>query len=200
MHGGAGRRIRPRRRRVPAQCDGLVADVVARFGRLDILVNNAGIVPAALDRRDDRGGVRPGRRGQPEVRLLPLAGRGPGHGRAQVGPDRQHGSTGARTGGLVNATVYSATKAGVISMTKSFARTYAKDNILVNAVAPGSVEHPDDGGHARQRPCGPCWTGCRSAGCPSRPRSRPSSRSWRPMRCSYMTGATVDVNGGAVMP
>ena len=48
-------------------------------------------------------------------------------------------STGARTGGLVNATVYGATKAGVISMTKSFARMYAKDNILVNAVAPGSV-------------------------------------------------------------
>ncbi len=49
-------------------------------------------------------------------------------------------STGARTGGLVNATVYGATKAGIVSMTKSFARTYAKDNILVNAVAPGSVD------------------------------------------------------------
>jgi NAD(P)-dependent dehydrogenase (short-subunit alcohol dehydrogenase family) len=48
-------------------------------------------------------------------------------------------STGGRIGGIHNATVYSATKGGVLAMTKSLARHYAPHNILVNAVAPGAV-------------------------------------------------------------
>lgn len=37
---------------------------------------------------------------------------------------------------------YSASKAGIIGLTKSFAREYASRGILVNAIAPGAVETP----------------------------------------------------------
>lgn len=47
--------------------------------------------------------------------------------------------------GLVGATssfAYSATKGAITQMTRSLALTYARDNIRVNAVAPGYVDTP----------------------------------------------------------
>jgi 3-oxoacyl-[acyl-carrier protein] reductase len=48
-------------------------------------------------------------------------------------------SQAGKTGGLLIGAHYSATKAAVICMTKSFAAALAKDNITVNAVAPGII-------------------------------------------------------------
>jgi NAD(P)-dependent dehydrogenase (short-subunit alcohol dehydrogenase family) len=108
-------------------------------------------------------------------------------------------STGARTGGLVDATIYSATKAAIVSMTKSFARAYAKDGILVNAVAPGSVD--------TRMMAGINDEALRTVldGVPLGRLSEPAEIArvvafLASDACSYMTGATVDVNGGAVMP
>ncbi len=44
------------------------------------------------------------------------------------------------TRGFQNQTVYSATKSAIIGMTKSMAKEFAKDNLRVNAVAPGFIE------------------------------------------------------------
>jgi NAD(P)-dependent dehydrogenase (short-subunit alcohol dehydrogenase family) len=49
-------------------------------------------------------------------------------------------SQGWWTGGFGGSVVYSATKGGIISMTRGLARTYAKDGITVNAVSPGAVD------------------------------------------------------------
>jgi NAD(P)-dependent dehydrogenase (short-subunit alcohol dehydrogenase family) len=49
-------------------------------------------------------------------------------------------SIGARDGRLSHGTVYAATKAGVIAVTRSFAARYGRSGVTVNAVAPGGVE------------------------------------------------------------
>ena len=51
-------------------------------------------------------------------------------------------SQGWWTGGFGGSVVYSATKGGIVSMTRGLARTYAKDRITVNAVSPGAVDTP----------------------------------------------------------
>ena len=180
------------------QIDSLVASVVARFGRLDALVNNAGICPrvsiedmteALFDRitavnlkavfflsRVAAEAMKPNHAG----RIVNLS------------------STGGRTGGIYNATVYSATKAGVISMTKAFARHYAPWNILVNAVAPGAVETR-------------MMTVLPEESLQEVIRTAPLKRLADPVEiancivflssdlASWITGATMDVNGGTLM-
>jgi NAD(P)-dependent dehydrogenase (short-subunit alcohol dehydrogenase family) len=44
--------------------------------------------------------------------------------------------------GWANATAYSASKAGLISLTKTLGRELGPDNILVNAIAPGIMDTP----------------------------------------------------------
>jgi NAD(P)-dependent dehydrogenase (short-subunit alcohol dehydrogenase family) len=182
-----------------SHCDELVAEVAARFGRLDILVNNAGIVPRVS--LEDMTEEIFDRVVAVNLKSVFFLSRAAGREMKKNGWGRivNMSSTGARTGGLVNATVYSATKAGIVSMTKSFARMYAKDNILVNAVAPGSVNTrmmtnlPDEALRFTLE------------GVPLGRLSEPSEIAvvvafLASDACSYMTGATVDVNGGAVMP
>ena len=108
-------------------------------------------------------------------------------------------STGGRTGGIFNATVYSATKAGIMSMTKAFARHFAPDGILVNCIAPGTVNTR-------------LMTNLPEASLETAVSQVPLKRLADAAEiaqvivflasegASYMTGAIVDVNGGAVMP
>lgn len=46
------------------------------------------------------------------------------------------------TGGFGGATVYAATKGGVVSMSRGLARTYGPDGVTVNAIAPGQINTP----------------------------------------------------------
>jgi NAD(P)-dependent dehydrogenase (short-subunit alcohol dehydrogenase family) len=47
-----------------------------------------------------------------------------------------------KTGATVEAAVYSATKAAVLSMTRTFAAAWARRGVRVNAVCPGVIETP----------------------------------------------------------
>jgi 3-oxoacyl-[acyl-carrier protein] reductase len=49
-------------------------------------------------------------------------------------------SIGARDGRLSHGAAYAASKAGVLALTRSFARRYGGSGVTVNAVAPGAVE------------------------------------------------------------
>ena len=49
-------------------------------------------------------------------------------------------SIGARDGRLSHGAVYAATKAGLLVLTRSFARAYGGSGVTVNAIAPGGVD------------------------------------------------------------
>ena len=122
-----------------------VADVIARYGRIDVLVNNAGIV------RDGqlvkfKEGELVGQMAEADFDLVVSVNlKGVFNCTQAVAPQMvQQGS-----GVILNAssvvgldgnfgqTNYVATKAGVIGMTKVWARELGKYGIRVNAVAPG---------------------------------------------------------------
>ncbi len=182
---------RPQRRRRP--CEHILAD----FGRVDILVNNAGLTRDGLAMRmseEDwdlvldtnlkgafnfiQGVMRPmvKQRSGRIINIASVAGLAGNAGQAN----------------------YSASKAGLIGLTKTLARELASRTITVNAVAPGFIttdmtDHP-----ARQR---------QDRG----PRRIPLGRFGEPEdiaaavaflagpEARYITGQTLTVDGGMVM-
>jgi NAD(P)-dependent dehydrogenase (short-subunit alcohol dehydrogenase family) len=126
----------------PDQITALVAQVESEVGGIDLLVNNAGlydleplldVTPAGFDRL-----FNVNTRGlffvmQSVARAMVAAGR-PG---VIVNVASQAG----RRGEAASA-VYAATKAAVISLTRSAALALIADDIRVNAVAPGVVDTP----------------------------------------------------------
>jgi 3-oxoacyl-[acyl-carrier protein] reductase len=123
----------------PARVEALVTDVIDHFGGLHILVNNAGICPRIPI--DEMTETMFDKMIDINLKSVFFLSRAAGNAmKAHGGRIVNLSSTGGRIGGVFNATVYGATKAGILAMTKSFARHYAPYNILVNAVAPGAVE------------------------------------------------------------
>jgi NAD(P)-dependent dehydrogenase (short-subunit alcohol dehydrogenase family) len=181
----------------PADVDRLVKDVVQAFGRLDILVNNAGICPRIpIADMTEEWFDRIINVNLKSVFFLTRAA-------AEAMKPHKWGrivnisSTAGRIGGLVNATVYSATKGGILAMTKSMAREYAAYNILINAIAPGGVD-------TQMMTLG-------HKGLDDYVKTIPLKRLAKPVEIansiahlcseetSWVTGATLDVNGGVVM-
>jgi 3-oxoacyl-[acyl-carrier protein] reductase len=121
------------------QVDAMFEQVMKRFGRLDILVNNAGItrdtlLPVMSD--DDWDAVL-----TTNLRSAFLLCRAA----SQVMMRARYGriiNISSVSGLIGNAgqTNYSASKAGLIGLTRSLSRELAKRNVTVNAVAPGFIE------------------------------------------------------------
>ena len=121
-----------------------VAATVERFGRLDLLANIAGVV--ALDGPDtvvelteerwdhvvgtDLKGVWLGMKA-----AIPTMAAGGGGRIANV-------ASMAALRGLPNLAAYSAAKGGVAALTRQAAVEYAPQNILINAIAPGTIDTP----------------------------------------------------------
>ena len=130
------------------EVEAAVADVVDRWGPVSVLVNNAGIVrDAQLIKykegevvEDDRRGLGRGDRRQPQGRLQLHPRRGAAHDCGGNGGAILNASSVACLNGNFGQTNYVATKAGVIGMTKTWARELGRFGIRVNAVAPGFVK------------------------------------------------------------
>lgn len=120
-------------------CGEMIAQIVKKSGRLDILVNNAGITKDGLLMKMSE---------EDYDQVLDINLKGTFH-------TIRHASRyllKQRSGRIINITSvsgvlgnagqanYSASKAGVIGLTKSAARELASRGICVNAVAPGYVE------------------------------------------------------------
>lgn len=120
-----------------------VEQVLNEWGRIDILVNNAGIryetvVEEINEEEWDRvmsvnlkstfffsQAVIPAMKERRWGRIINMS------------------SFGGQAGPLTSGAHYSASKAGQIALSKSFARSFASHGITVNAVAPASVRTPE---------------------------------------------------------
>jgi NAD(P)-dependent dehydrogenase (short-subunit alcohol dehydrogenase family) len=108
-------------------------------------------------------------------------------------------SQGWWTGGYGGSVAYSATKAGVVALTRGLARTLAPRGIRVNAIAPGAVdtammnEGLDEGAREsflRQVPLGRM----------SRPEEQAHAAVFLASDASgYITGTTLNVSGGQLV-
>ena len=109
--------------------------IVKTYGRLDCLVCNAGIIPTPCENIDKTIDVNL----KGTFKCLRIFGN-------LILETSKNGSIVNLTSvdGIIGepfAVIYSATKAGIISLTKSFARKLG-DKVRVNAVAPGLIDTP----------------------------------------------------------
>ena len=130
----------------PDDCRAIVAHAVATFGRLDVLVNMASIYRAkALDALTDadwaadldinlRSAFLCSHAAVPHMR------------RAGGGRIVNFADWLARSGRprYLGFTSYYVAKAGVVALTEALALELARDQILVNAIAPGPIVAPPD--------------------------------------------------------
>ena len=179
----------------------LINRAEARFGRIHAAVNNAGIESAY--------GPIQERTAEEFDRLMAVNLRGIFFGLKHEIPHMlQHGggaivNTASQAGltGLANVAIYTASKHGVVGLTKSVALELARSNIRVNAVAPGPV----DTGLLHRMVHGQVPIDVIAEGVPmgriAAPEEIAAAIVWLCSdAASYITGHTLAIDGGFTVP
>lgn len=174
--------------------------VLAAFGQVDVLINNAGITqsvkimeiePANYDSVLDvnlRGTLYLSQAFIPHMRA-----RGTGSIACMSSVSAQRG------GGIFGGPHYSAAKAGVLGLAKAMARELGPDGIRVNCVTPGLIQTDITGGKLTDTMRADIIKGIPLARLGD-PRDVAGAFLFLASDLSsYITGATIDVNGGMLI-
>ena len=115
---------------------------VAELGHVDVLVNNAGVLveksPESLSDEEFDLTMAVNLRA-PFVLSVAVSD---GMKERRWGRIVNISSVGARTGGISQSSAYAASKAGLLALTKNFARNLGTFGITTNAVLPGAIASP----------------------------------------------------------
>ena len=176
----------------------LIERCVAEFGCLHVLVNCAGIMrsvkvedlsPDAWDRTmavNLRGPFLLSRAALPHLRAR------------RAGRIINISSLAGQSGGVMVGADYSASKAGLIALTKVLARELAPYSVTANCVAPGTTESAmaeGFSGEQRER-----LSGLIPLGRFARPEEVAALVAFLASdEAGYITGATININGGLLM-
>lgn len=181
------------------QIDALFEYVKETFGRLDILINNAAtnpyygpatdLTPKAFDKTVDINLKGPYFMLSKAVPIMAQSGGGSVVNVASI----------AALVSLPGQAVYSMTKAGLISITRSFAKEYGQQGIRVNAILPGVVETQlasaliEDPGVQK-------WLSRLPAGRAAQPQEMVAGVLYLVSdQAAYTTGTTLVMDGGATL-
>ena len=181
------------------QIDALFEYVKETFGRLDILINNAAtnpyygpatdLTPKAFDKTVDINLKGPYFMTSRAVPIMAQSGGGSIVNVASI----------AALMSLPGQAVYSMTKAGLISITRSFAKEYGQQGIRVNAILPGVVETQlasaliEDPGVQK-------WLSRLPAGRAAQPQEMVAGVLYLVSdQAAYTTGTTLVMDGGATL-
>jgi 3-oxoacyl-[acyl-carrier protein] reductase len=182
-----------------AQVAKLIDEAIAKLGRVDILVNNAGLTKDNLfmvmkdDQWDDVIAVNL----TSTFMLMRAATRAMMRTKTGYGRIINISSISGVIGNPGQGN-YSASKAGIIAMSKSLAREVAARGITVNCIAPGFISTPmTDALNEKQ-------TSAIKEHIPSQKFGTPDDIAAAAVylastEAAYMTGQTLHVNGGLIM-
>lgn len=179
---------------VEAQVNAVVRETESRFGGIDILVNNAGLIsagPVTQITPEDWARVIGANLTGAYLFSRAVA---PAMMRRKRGRIVNISSISAQTGGVSGGVHYASSKGGLLAMTRTLARDLAPHGVTVNAIAPGQIDTDPNllTPEARQRIVGLIPLG--RLGLPE-DIAHAALFLASPM-ASYITGATIDVNGG----
>jgi 3-oxoacyl-[acyl-carrier protein] reductase len=177
-----------------AQVAATTQAIVEHWGRLDILVNNAGLIDfGPLEKIEPEGWNQ----------VIAANLTGPYLCSRAVAPIMQQQGSGrivnitsvsAQTGGVSGGVNYTASKGGLAAMTKTLSRDLAAAGVTVNAISPGQIDADPNLLTDEQRAH---VTGLIPLGRLGEPEEIAYAALFlvSPM-AAYITGTTIDVNGG----